>query len=336
MNFNQASSSKSKLTALNSYTNRRTNNNNNNNNGWSSGSAQIKSVKLFGVDFNLNMDQLPGIDTITRLEITNLKTPSKSSPRSSIEFRSTRTYPNLTEFLFKNNQLKQLNTLNAFYLFTGLRIASFAQNQIDRIDKDTFRFATLRTLEELSLERNKLTRIERAAFAADNLSNLRTLNLNQNQIETVEERALGNLRSLETLDLTRNRLSYLNENTFAGLANLRRLLLSYNPFKAFDANAFKYVPNLSRLEIISNTESDWFTFDNSDVCLLSYFKCETQIFIDPDQRCNCFVKYVNFISAATADGGSGDNLEKLETTDVSVVWFKPCQLMTGKTKIINV
>lgn len=117
-------------------------------------------------------------------------------------------------------------------------------------------------------------------------------------------------------------MSYLSENTFAGLNRLKTLQLSFNPFKTFDSNAFKHVFNLNRLEIVSNSESDWFTFDNSDVCLLSYFKCSTQIYVDPDQRCNCFVKYANFISSG---GESQEGLVEDDNGNVSVVWFKPCQ-----------
>lgn len=110
----------------------------------------------------------------------------------------------------------------------------------------------------------------------------------------------------------------MNENTFFGLKNLRVLLLSYNPFKTFEPTTFRHVgASLERLELISNSESDWFTFDDSDVCLLSYFKCRTQVYIDPDQRCNCFVKYVNYMSSEEAGG--------VQVSDSQVVWFKPCQ-----------
>lgn len=156
---------------------------------------------MFGVEFNLNVDQLPGIEDLSRFEITNLKV-KPSAPLYSL--RSARTYPNLTEFYFKNNQLKQLNALNAFYVFTGLKVASFAQNLIERLDKDTFKFSNLKTLEELNLERNKIIRVERDSFG-DNLVNLKVLNLNQNNIEKIDDKAFSSLEKLETLDLTRNR-----------------------------------------------------------------------------------------------------------------------------------
>lgn len=161
---------------------------------------QIKSIKLYGVDFNLNVDQIPGIKSLSRLEITNLK--SKST--AGIEFRSAGVYPNLTDFVFKNNNLNQLNSLNVFYIFTGLKSASFAQNLISRLEKDAFKFATLKSLEELNLERNKISRIDRNVFGS-NLVNLKVLNLNQNNIESIEDRAFSYLEKLETLDLTRNK-----------------------------------------------------------------------------------------------------------------------------------
>lgn len=207
LNFDQS------LKPLTSSANRRSNNNNNNQKKSESENSQtiIKSLKLFGVDFNLNIDQIPGIQTLERLEITNLKTNNGmnnnrvgDSP-ASIEFRSAGVYPNLTEFHFKNNNLKSLNALNVFYIFSGLRVASFAQNLIDRLDRDTFKFAGLKSLEQLNLERNKLVKIDRVVFAGGNLVNLRELNLNQNLIEGIDERAFVALEKLEILDLTRNK-----------------------------------------------------------------------------------------------------------------------------------
>lgn len=52
--------------------------------------------------------------------------------------------------------------------------------------------------------------------------------------------------------------------------------------------------------MVSSTEADWFVFDEQDVCLLSHFRCEIEINIDPDQRCNCFVKYLNEVKLNSA------------------------------------
>lgn len=183
---------------INGVTRRPNDNGNGNGDDNNPKSTVVKSIKLFGVDFNLNVDQLPGIESLVRLEMTNLKMKSAGA------LRSARTYPNLTEFYFKNNQLKQLSALNAFYVFTGLKVASFAQNLLERIDRDTFKFSSLKLLEELNLERNKLVQIDKDSFG-DNLVNLRVLNLNQNNIAKIDDKAFAKLDKLETLDLTRNR-----------------------------------------------------------------------------------------------------------------------------------
>lgn len=290
--------------------------------GRDSAKAEIKSIKLFGVDFSLNLDELPGVDSLEKLEITNIKTASaKSGADRNSELRSSRTFPKMKQLNYRNNNLKNLNKLNAFYLFPNLTVASFSQNKLDKLDRDTFKYRTLRNLVELYLERNELTRLDATIFNS-NLANLKVLNLNTNKIEQVTDATFEQLSSLEVLDLSHNRIAYLNEKTLYGLSSLKKLHLSYNPFKSFDADSFKYVAaSLNRLDLISNSDADWFTFDDNDVCLLSYFKCNTQIFIDTDQRCNCFIKYLNLITA-----GADLSDSSLSSDDMAVAAFKPCQL----------
>ena len=120
--------------------------------------------------------------------------------------------------------------------------------------------------------------------------------------------------------MSRNKLTSVGENTFTGLRSLRELLLSYNPIKAIDPLAFRWIgvnaANFKRLDLISNFEKDWFIFDDEDVCLLSHFRCGTRVNIDVDQKCNCFVKFLNEIAGKQIHVESGDP---------EAAWFQqPC------------
>ncbi|CAF0844610.1 unnamed protein product, partial [Brachionus calyciflorus] len=263
----------------------------------------IKSLKLFGVEFDWNFDSIPGMNNLEKIEISN----SKFFSKAEFEIKANTIYENLHEFVFKNNNLKSLSQLKHLKNFSKLKILNLNQNLLEKLDENLFDVSN--SLLEFSLERNKISKIELGIFG-ENFQNLKILNLNNNRIKTIENESFKHLKSLETLDLTYNRLNYLSDETFTGLNNLKELLLSYNPFKNFDLNSFKNLNNLNRLDIISQTETDWFNFDNNDVCLLSHFKCGTQINIDHDQRCNCFVKYINLL-------GTGEENENDK-------WNKPC------------
>ena len=98
--------------------------------------------------------------------------------------------------------------------------------------------------------------------------------------------------------------------------------MSYNPLKTISPDSFKSLaqnsPSLTRIDLISNFETDWFVFDESDICLLSPLACGTKVNIDMDQRCNCFVKYLNEIA------GIHQRVDNL-AGDKDNAWFKqPC------------
>ena len=161
------------------------------------------------------------------------------------------------------------------------------------------------------------------------------LNLKENLLEYLEDLSFNQMKNLEYLDLTRNKLATLNQNTFTGLESLKELLLSYNPLKRIDPNTFKYLSiqsNLARVDLISNTESDWFVFDDQDLCTLSHFRCQTEINIDTDQRCNCFVKYLNEIGSSVARISGSASFTNSETDEDYNV-FQPCTNQLDSTKL---
>ena len=263
--------------------------------GAESNATSIKRMKFFGVEFDVsgvwNLDLLPGLTELTYLEISNMF----SRPARVDEFRATLKVDKLAELHLKNSGIKKLSK-KMLGIFGSLRVLNLAQNSIDRIDDDTF--VNNIVLEELNLERNSMKKL--TPFVST-LEKLTVLNLKDNQIASIDDNTFYNMKALRVLDLTRNQIHTLNEKTFVGLQSLRELILSYNPLRKLDVNSFRYLAlnsPLSRLDLISNTESNWFVFDDADICLLAHFKCETQINIDLDQRCNCFVKYINEIGLA--------------------------------------
>ena len=210
-----------------------------------------------------------------------------------------------------------MRVINAklFRMFPGLKRLDLSQNEIELVETDAFRPPEDNRLAELYLERNKIKSLDEHVF--DSLIHLKHLNLKENRLSFVADLTFQSLASLESLDLSRNKLTTLTELTFAGLASLQELYLSYNPLKYIDTDTFSFLgahSPLSRLEIISNTDSDWFVFDDADICMLTNFKCGTQIHIDYEQNCNCFVKYSHLIG------------QEADITGSDSAWFKPCSL----------
>jgi Leucine-rich repeat (LRR) protein len=131
------------------------------------------------------------------------------------------------------------------------------------------------SLVEINLERNRLEKLDRQMFARSTMlhDSLKRLVLKENQLKQLSDFMFETLKNLEFLDLSRNKLSTLSDKTFSGLSSLKELSLSFNPLKNIDVNAFRYVSGtLNRLDMISNSESDWFVFDDNDICMLAYFR----------------------------------------------------------------
>ena len=291
--------------------------------------SNIASIKLFGIQLGddttsdkWNLDDLPAISKLKRLEIINSiinKNEVYELFQNDIELKSNKnlSYENLNEFIFRNNGMRLINN-NILQIFPKVSRLDLSQNEIEKIETNAFSLPLDNNLSELYLERNKIKSLDKHLF--DSLGQLKLLNLKENRIDYLDDLTFKSLVKLESLDLSRNKLTTLTEQTFAGLVNLKELFLSYNPLKNIDTNTFKYLAlhsSLNRLEIISNTDSDWFVFDDADICLLAYFKCGTKIQIDYEQNCNCFVKYSNLIGQENADAAP-------DTSDTA--WFKPCSI----------
>lgn len=285
-------------------------------------------MKFFGVKLGddssvWNLDELPNVDTLEYLEINNLAS-IQSSP-SQFQLKKSQTLPQLHELHLKNNQINHL-TSGLLSIFTSLRTLNMGHNNMKVIDDLAFKSNPM--LQILNLERNQITKMSKKLFSS--LPNLKFLNVKENQLSGLELNSFENMKYLEIFDLTRNKLTSLDADTFTGLHSLKELLLSYNPLKSIDPHTFRWIGlnavNLNRVDLISNYERDWFIFDDEDVCLLSHFKCGVKITIDVDQRCNCFVKFLNEIAGKQFH---------VESNDPETAWFQqPCiETRQGKTKI---
>ncbi len=248
--------------------------------------------------------------------------------QNGIELNSLKnlSYPNLNELIFRNNGMKIVNE-RLLIIFPNIKILDLSQNEIEQLKKNAFHSPQASHLVELHLERNQIQSIDRFIFSS--LHNLKYLNLKENRIIFLEDLALKSLPKLEILDLSRNKITTLTDQTFEGLESLQDLTISYNPLKNIASSSFKYLGNhspLKRLEMISNTDLDWFVFDDSDICMLIFFKCGVQIQIDHDQTCNCFVKYSNLIGLEDKDTNDADGWSITEKN-----LFKPCTIETKFT-----
>lgn len=248
--------------------------------------------------------------------------------QNGIELNSLKnlSYANLNELIFRNNGMKILND-RLLNIFPYIKILDLSQNEIEQLKENTFHSPQASHLVELHLERNQIQSIDKYIFSS--LHNLKYLNLKENRIIFLEDLALKSLSKLELLDLSRNKITTLTEQTFEGLDSLQDLTISYNPLKNIASSSFEYLGNhspLKRLEMVSNTDSDWFVFDDSDICMLVFFKCGVQIQIDHDQTCNCFVKYSNLIGHEDKDTNNADDWSISEKN-----LFKPCTIETKFT-----
>nr|XP_060632288.1 leucine-rich repeat-containing protein 4 [Anolis sagrei ordinatus] len=103
----------------------------------------------------------------------------------------------------------------------GTRFLNLMENQIRRVQADTFRH--LRHLEVLQLGRNAIRQIEVGAF--------------------------NGLASLNTLELFDNWLTVVPSGAFEYLSKLRELWLRNNPIESISSYAFNRVPSLMRLDL---------------------------------------------------------------------------------------
>ncbi|EZH73425.1 hypothetical protein ATO12_15915 [Aquimarina atlantica] len=143
---------------------------------------KIKNLQYLKINEVINSNELPGIDTLTKLEI---------DVTEDYEVLGLEQFSNLKELSIKGTNKITLGHLPNLKV---LDISSIFPKEIDFLDH-------VPNLEKLCLENNCMTAIN----GLDKLTNLKMLNLSENTIENID--GLANLKSLERLNLYENEIS---------------------------------------------------------------------------------------------------------------------------------
>lgn len=155
-------------------------------------------------------------------------------------------------------ELKLVNLENR----TELEIISASQNQIWKLDNETFR--DMENLRKIDLSQNHLETLELESF--NGLKNLTEIYLNKNSISELRVGLFDELPNLRVLNLQQNEIMILEEELFAQNDMLQILLLGNNRIVAIGPTVLKH---LNALEILNLT---------GNVCINEIFtKYEEQI-----------------------------------------------------------
>lgn len=265
---------------------------------------EIKSIRISGLSSfhrqQWNICYLPNILNVNSLTIIN--TRNHMEPLKSIKCQDTTN----DDTIIKLNMLKELdlrqNSIetidsNSLESFVSIEILVLSSNNINNLHKSCFNWMS-KTLETLNLDSNNLTELHSDVFST--LKQLKILNLKNNYLKTINKNLFKNLNKLQTLDLSYNQIKHLYGYEFiiepTSYSALRNLNLAFNPYLSIDNTTFYKIANsLEILDLRSNQKKNWFYFDNSDVCLLAAFKCNTKIITSQENsnsynhlNCNCF------------------------------------------------
>jgi Leucine-rich repeat (LRR) protein len=255
--------------------------------------VRLKSIRLFGVTVcnstEWDLGNLPNVKNIEILDISNTRT--RQHRLQAFRFPINQVSFELTELALRENSFEKIDADFCDH-FPNLKKLDLSRNLIFEIDKNAFAGCPLLT--DLNLDNNDLVQIPKFT----GLKHLKYLSLKDNRIIRLVENQFETMGNLLYLDLSKNRIKSLNSVKFNGLHSLEQLDLSFNPFDNIDPNTFDRISmNLKVLTIISNTKTNWFNFDDSDLCMLKNFKCnQTAILYSNEQICNCFTHYLGKIT----------------------------------------
>lgn len=153
----------------------------------------------------------------------------------------------LTKIDIKYNTIQRIESF-AFANLSSLQDISLRDNQVEVLVTNAF--AHHKNLTTIGLDKNNIVEINRDVFV--DLPSLQKLFLTSNKITTLHDRAFVHLGNLRELEIDRNGLFSLNSETFSGLKNLQKLDLGSNSLEVIGDNTFLPLVNLISLNLEGN------------------------------------------------------------------------------------
>ncbi|XP_033638359.1 G-protein coupled receptor GRL101-like [Asterias rubens] len=170
-----------------------------------------------------------------------------------------------------NNSVQDVLHLD-FSEFKNLKILSFIENRISRLQSDSFvglnyvhtliaydnqiatiqplTFKDMKQLRDLYLSENLITDLLVGAFSG--LKNLEKLHLQENRVSLLPADVFVDLSSLQLLNLINNTIVEIKHGAFRGLRSLQHLFLGQNKIKELVPGVFQPLRQLQTLHLDGN------------------------------------------------------------------------------------
>lgn len=153
---------------------------------------------------------------------------------------------NILKTIFKIPPMNLDKRLSYFYGLDSLKELNLFSNQINKIEKNTFK--VLVNLELLKLDSNEITSIDIGSF--NGLNKLKLLDLSSNKINKLKKNNFIGLDDLEILNLMKNNFRILKTGCFNNLTKLKELNLSNNNAKRLEKKSLMGLKNLENIKLI--------------------------------------------------------------------------------------
>ena len=197
---------------------------------------QISIDKIFFIELNIKnftsfSDSISGVDNLTLIsnELVITHNQIESLPEG------------LKQLIINKNSFANNTIGNS--LFKKLSILEFldlTDNKIRTINLNAF--TGLNNLITLKLSQNNIFKIEKNSFSLFSLLNLE---LKNNSIERIESFSFTNTKNLKTLDLSMNKLTIIQANVFNDMTELVHLNLKYNEITNVEKNSLNGLKKLN-------------------------------------------------------------------------------------------
>ncbi|XP_022711045.1 slit homolog 3 protein-like isoform X2 [Varroa jacobsoni] len=184
---------------------------------------------------NLIEDILAGSEHIFNLDVAHNLLSS---------FRFTEYFPHLRRLYIAGNRLTELSSLR----LSSLGVLDVSNNQISKVDDDTFVYLTKLTV--LNLNGNLLQHLRHGWFTP--LRNLQLLQIARNRLMELNNLVFMPLSELRYVDLSFNRLAHVGLLSFQAISSLEQLNLSHNNLTYLPKGFCKWFHSLQLLDISGN------------------------------------------------------------------------------------